>query len=200
MGPARSLWPGRGYSLIELMFVLGLVAITSGIIAPRLLAGLDDARTRGAARYLASRLQQTRMEAVARNATVALRFMTVDGGLAVVPFLDGNRNGVRSLDIQRGVDRPLRREERLKDQFPEVDFGTLPDLPAVDGSSAPPDSDPVRLGSSDAVSFTPDGTATPGSLYLLGRGGTQLVVRIFGETGKTRILRYEPRNRTWNPL
>ena len=47
------------------------------------------------------------------------------------------------------------------------------------------------------MTFTATGTATSGSLYLLGRGQTQYVVRIYGETGRTRILRYNARSRTW---
>jgi len=140
------------------------------------------------------------MEAVAKGANTALVFSTVDRDVVFTPFLDGNRNGVRSLDIRQGLDRPLGRSERLADQFPGIDFGTLPDLPAVDASTAAPGADPIRLGTANMVSFTPDGTATPGSLYLRGRGSTQLVVRVFGETGKTRILRFELRSRTWNPL
>jgi hypothetical protein len=50
------------------------------------------------------------------------------------------------------------------------------------------------------VSFTAQGTATPGSLYIRGSGRAQFVVRIFGETGKTRILRFDPRSGTWKPL
>jgi hypothetical protein len=182
------------------VFVLGLVAILSGLTVPRMLHGLEELRVRGAARYIASRMQQTRMEAVSRSANAALVF-TIDGDqVAFAPYLDGNRNGVRSLDIQHGLDRPLRREERLRDQFPGVRFGTLPDLPAVDASTAAPGGDPIRLGASSMVSFTPDGTATPGSLYLRGQGSSQFVVRVFGETGKTRILRFDLRSRTWKPL
>lgn len=200
LDPVRSAWPGHGYSLIELMFVLGLVAILSGIVLPRLTAGVDELRTRGAARYLSARLQQTRMEAITRSVNAALRVTAVGSSFRYAVYLDGNRNGVRSLDIQRGLDRRLAGEERLRDQFPGIDFGTLPDLPAVDGSSSPPGADPVRLGSSNMAAFTAEGTATPGSLYVLGPRNTQFVVRILGETGKTRILRFDRRSGTWKPL
>ena len=36
----------------------------------------------------------------------------------------------------------VRRAERLSDQFPGVEFGTVPNLPAVDSSSPPPGADP----------------------------------------------------------
>jgi hypothetical protein len=50
------------------------------------------------------------------------------------------------------------------------------------------------------VTFTPLGTATTGSLYVRGRHEAQYVVRVFGETGKTRLLKFNRRSGTWNPL
>jgi prepilin-type N-terminal cleavage/methylation domain-containing protein len=203
-GPVRISWPGRwanrGFTLIELMFAIGLIALLSALAVPRVLAGLDEVRARGAARYLAGRLQHTRMEAVVRSANAALRFVPAGSSFTYAAYLDGNRNGVRTIDIQRGIDRRLQQDEWLPQQFAGVDFGTLPDLPSVDESSPPPGADPIRIGSSNMVSFTAQGTATPGSLYVLGRRQAQFVVRIFGETGKTKVLRFDRRTRTWKPL
>ena len=85
-------------------------------------------------------------------------------------YVDGNRNGVRTVDIQRGWIARLDVEERLRDQFPGVDFGTLPDLPAVDGSSPPPGADPVRLGSSNMVRSPPAARPHPAASTCAGRG------------------------------
>jgi hypothetical protein len=186
--------------LIELMFVVGLLVTMAGASVPWLVGNLDDLHARGAVRYLSTRLQQARMEAIARNANTALRVVRTDTAFAFTRYVDGNRNGVRSVDMARGLDFAIGAEERLGDQFPGVDFGVIPNLPAVEPSSAPPGTDPVRLGAGDMVVFTPHGTATPGSLYVRGRGSAQLVVRIFGETGKTKILRFDRSARAWKPL
>ena len=50
------------------------------------------------------------------------------------------------------------------------------------------------------VTFTPLGTATAGSLYVRGKHNVQSVVRIFGETGRTRLLKFTRGSRTWKPL
>ncbi|PYR06303.1 MAG: hypothetical protein DMG00_19100, partial [Acidobacteria bacterium] len=63
-----------GYSIVEVMFVVGLVATLSGVAVPQMLAALDDFRATGAARYMAARLQRARMEAVMRSAEVAVKF------------------------------------------------------------------------------------------------------------------------------
>jgi len=190
-----------GHSLVELLFVAGIVATVSGIAVPQILAGLDDSRAIGAARYLSSRLYRVRAEAVMRSADVAMQFLpTGDGGYTFAEYVDGNRNGVRTHDIDRGVDRRLGGIERLSDSFKGVELGTVHDLPAVDAGGAAPGSDPIRLGASGFATFTALGTATPGSLYVRSARGAQYVIRIFGETGKTRVLRFNARTRQWVPL
>ena len=187
-------------SLIEIVFVLGVAATLGEVAIPETLSALDDMRAAGAARYVSTRLQRMRMEAITRNSAAALRFTPVAGQYSVAGYVDGNRNGVLSTDIQSGTDRAIQPADRLRDQFPGVEFGAVPGLPAVDPSSAPPGTDPIRLGSSDMATFTPEGTATPGSLYIRGQRNTQFVVRIFGETGKTRVLKFNAGSGQWIPL
>ncbi len=114
--------------------------------------------------------------------------------------VDGNRNGVLSADILAGVDQPIDAFEQLHDRFAGVEFGALLALPSVDPTGTPPGTDPIRVGASDIATFTPLGTSTSGSLYILGRNGTQLVVRIYGQTGRTRVLRFQPGSAQWMPL
>jgi type II secretory pathway pseudopilin PulG len=190
----------RGYSAVEVMFVTTLVAILSGIAVPQMLASVDDSRTIGAVRYLSSRLQRARMEAVARVAVVSVRFTADATGYSFAVYVDGNGNGVLAADIQRGVDRPVGRPERLSDSFQGVDIGVLANVPAVDAGSSPPNGDPLKLGASNAISFSPQGSSSSGSVYIRGRGRTQYVIRIFGETGKTRILKFNQASNQWTPL
>jgi hypothetical protein len=189
-----------GYSLVDLLFAVGLAVALTGIAIPQVLPGLDDVRTAGAARYVAGRLQYARMEAVRRSAAVAMQFVAANSGFSYGTYLDGNANGVRTREIASGVDQRIGAIERLGDQFPGVDFGTLPGLPPVDAGGQPPGNDPVRLGAGNIASFSSIGTASSGSLYILGRQRAQYVVRIYGDTGKTRILKFDSRSRTWQPL
>lgn len=199
-GPAAKWWPGHGYSLIEIVFVAGLVATLAAFALPGVQRTLDEFRTVGATRYLAARLERVRTEALTRSSDVGLRF--VQDGLAYRygVYIDGNANGIRAADIANGIDRLISHEERLSDQFSGVELGVLPGLPALDASSTPPGSDPVRLGSGNTATFTPEGTATPGSLYILGPHQVQLMIRIVGETGRSRTFKFDTRNRVWRPL
>jgi hypothetical protein len=187
------------FSFIDILFVLGTAATVSAVAVPETLATIDDSRTAAAARYISTRLQRTRMEAVSRNGSAALRFTRLPDHYEFASYIDGNRNGVISRDIQSGVDRLFQPIDRLADHFSGVDFGADADLPAVDPASPAPGDDPIRLGSSDMVTFTPTGTSSSGSLYIRGRRGTQYVVRVYGETGKTRVLRFNAGNGQWIP-
>jgi len=191
---------GAGYSMVELLFVTSLCLTLSAIAVPQTLMGLDDARTEGAARYVAARFQRARMEAVMQSTAVAVQFTQGAGSYSYAMYVDGNRNGVLTMDIQRGVDRRLGAVERLPDQFTGVDFGALSGLPAVDSGGTPPGTDPIRLGAGNLVSFSATGTSSAGSVYIRGRRTAQCVVRVFGETGKTRVLRFDGRSRQWKPL
>jgi prepilin-type N-terminal cleavage/methylation domain-containing protein len=190
----------NGFTLVELLFATGLMAVLTAAAAPQLLAGLDEWRTRGAVRYLSSRLYQARMEAAVRNADAAVRFVRAGSTYEYFTVVDGNRNGVRTPDVQAGIDRVVQPRERLADKFSGVEFGALPGLPPVDPAGAAPGADPIRLGTSDMVIFTALGSSSPGSLYVRGRGSVQYVLRMFAETGRIRILKFYPGSREWKPL
>lgn len=190
----------RAFSLIEIVFVLALAATVGALSIPPVLSSLDDLRAAGAVRYVSSRLQEARMHAIATSRETGVRFTHSADGYRFAAFVDGNANGIRTIDVQRGTDPLLRVPERLSDGFPGVEFGVLPGIPPVDPSASPPGEDPIRLGAGDIVTFTPLGTATPGSLYILGKRAAQYVIRVFGETGKTRILKFDSQAHVWKPL
>jgi type II secretory pathway pseudopilin PulG len=189
----------RGYSLIELTFVSGLIVTLSGMAVPQVLTAIDEYRTAAAVRYLTTRLARARMEAVVRSTDVAVRFIQAGEGDSYAVYADGNGDGVRTRDIQEGTDPLLMPAEHLRDNFAGVAFEVLAGLPPVE-SGPPTDGDPLKLGSSNLLSFSPLGTSSSGSVYIRGRSGAQYVIRAYGQTGKVRAMKYDPRNRRWNPL
>jgi len=189
-----------GHSLAELVVAVGLMVTVTAIATPAVEAGLDDARTSGAARYLAARLADARMEAIQRSAEVAMRFTATPGGYSYAVYVDGNHNGVLARDVQERIDRPIQTDENLANHFRNVEFGTLPGLPAIDAGGTPPGSDPVRCGSSNSLSFGPLGSSSSGTVYLLGRSRSQYAVRVFGGSAKIRVYRFDWRSNRWSPL
>lgn len=189
-----------GYSLIELLFVISVAATVSGMAIPPLLSALDDYRTAGAVRYISTRIQRTRMEAVVRSTNAAMQFVQAGAGYSYGIYVDGNGDGVRTTDITNGIDGRLGAVERLPDNYVGVDFGLLPGLPPVDPGSQAPGTDPIKLGSSNLLSYSSIGTSSSGSLYIRGRSRAQYVIRILGDTGRTRVLKFDLRTRQWKAL
>jgi hypothetical protein len=151
---------------------------------------MERARARGAARYLAAQMSDARMDAITRSAAVALRFRADGQGIMLDTFVDGNRNGVRAVDIAGGVDWRLRSTARLEHLFPGVVIGVPAD--AVEG--------PIALGGSELLTFTPAGTATSGTVHVLGRDGSRFAVRILGATARIRVLRFDEAADRWVEL
>ena len=189
-----------GYSLIELLFVMSAAATVSGMAIPQLLAALDDYRTAGAVRYISTRIQRIRMEAVSRSTNMAIEFVQAGTGYSYGTYVDGNGDGVRTPDIKKGIDRRLGAIEHLPDNYAGVDFGLLPGLPPVDAGSPAPGTDPIKLGSSNLLSYSAIGTSSSGSVYIRGRSQAQYVIRILGDTGRIRVLKFDQRSRQWKAL
>ena len=164
----------QGFTLLELVFALGLAAMMATITVPYVLAGVDNARARAAARYLAGRFALARALAVSRGTNVGVRFETVGDSVIVAAYADGDEDGVRTADIESGVDRALERPVRLADLFPAVTCTLV-------------------LGAGDIMAFTPTGTSSSGTVSIRGREGSQYAVRVFGPTARTRVLRFDSR-------
>jgi hypothetical protein len=185
---------------LELIFVVALGVTVSAAAVPQYLSGLDDIRAAAATRYVSARFQRARMDAVTRSASVAVQFAPLGTGYTFAVYVDGNRNGVLTSDIQRGTDRLIGASERVSDQFPGVEFGVLAGLPAIDAGGTAPGTNPIHLGSGSLASFSAAGTSSSGTVYLRSRGNAQYAVRIFGETGRTRMLKFDRAARVWRPL
>src|SRR5439155_7057666 len=88
-----------GYSFLELIFALGLIVTVVATATPQLMLTVDDARAAGAARFVAAKLRETRMNAIARSTDVGLEFVSTPSGYTYAAYIDGNRNGVRTAEI-----------------------------------------------------------------------------------------------------
>jgi prepilin-type N-terminal cleavage/methylation domain-containing protein len=175
----------RGHSLLELLICLAVAGTLAAISVPMMGNALDHSRLRGAAFHMSARLYLTRMQAVRRYANVALRFTPAGSDVKYQTFADGDGDGVRSADITSGRDVPLDLPEAIGDNYPGVWFGFVPGCPLIDGS--PASGNPVRIGSSGLLSYSPGGSSTSGTLYLRSRDEGYAIV-LLGATGRTRLL------------
>lgn len=166
-----------------------IMVIVGGAAIPLAHTSVDRTRAAGAARYVAGRMAMARFEAVRRSAHVAIRFVQQPDGYWLQMFVDGNRNGVRSSDIAKGVDTAISANEQLRHHFSGVQFGIQPGVTGIDPGPFNT-TDPIQIGSSTLLSFSPNGSSTSGTLFLHGLRGNQFAVRVLGATGRTRVLEF----------
>lgn len=196
----RSLVGASGQSLLELSLALSLALVTLALAAGALLSLRREARTLGAAHYLAARLAEERIGAIRRRASGGFLFTRVDTRYVLQRVVDGNGNGLRSADVADGSDRLLDVPFAISHLFPGVELAVGRPVTAIegDGPGLSEGADPVRIGSTRFLSFAPHGTGTSGTLYLAGEG-RQLAVRVFGTTGRVRVFEFMPARAEWVP-
>jgi len=186
-----------GTSLLEALLAAAIAVTVGAISVPPLMGQRDWLQTAGAARHVAALVHATRAEALKRGVHVALVFLPLGQDFRFAIFADGNDDGVRAGDIAAGIDRQVSAWVRIGDQFPRAAFGIVPGVADPDSGSTLTGS-PLKLGGSSVLSFGPAGGATSGTVYLRGPAEQQYALRLLGQTGRSRLLRFDFKERRWN--
>lgn len=193
----------QGFQLLELIVVLALVGLSAAAGIPHLLRASAGGRVRLAAAELVSALRLARAYAVRHSANVGVKFVEGEGGrVTYTLYRDGDGDGVRSRDIERGVDPPTGPARLLERLGPRVGLGFPPGRPPRDPSDPSRRldrlDDPIRFNRSNIASFGPLGSATPGSLYLTDHREHLAAVRVTGRSGRIRMLVYDREAERWH--
>jgi type II secretory pathway pseudopilin PulG len=190
-----------GFQLVELVVGLALVALAAGFLTPPLLRLADRSRVRLAGGELVSVLRLARSEAIRHNCRVGVKFRPGEDGASWALFRDGDGDGVRNQDIDTGVDPPLGLPRTLTHLGRHVRFGFPPGPPPRDPGDPSRRlkrlDDPIRFNLSDIASFDPFGGSTPGSLYITDGRSHLVAVRVFGRTGKVKLIRWDAAEDRW---
>jgi type II secretory pathway pseudopilin PulG len=176
----------RGHSLVEMLVVVAIMMTMAAVASPFFRPMFADAHLLAAGREFCSTFRLAASAAVRSNVYTAIRFEREGEQVRYAVYRDGDRDGVRSDDIARG------RDTLVAGPFPlgtgsTVRVGIRPGTPAIPPERGVLSGDPIRFGNSDIISFSPLGTATPGTFYLAG-DGAQAAVRVTGSTARVRIM------------
>jgi type II secretion system protein H len=161
-----------GFSLIELMVVLLLIAVMSAMIIPAMHGTYEDALLRSTARRLIDVLNLANSRAVTLNQTFQVRLNTTDGKYLLEPLRKAAATAPPQFTPFEGV----------FDKRISVVLRSPISLPA---SEANDEDGRPHIGQ---ISFYPDGTADNRELLLRDRDGFQLALRINPITARVHIV------------
>ncbi len=188
----------RGATLLDTLYALVLCVTMAAIAAPVVGGSLDRERTIVGTQYLAGQLQRARLESLKQGRSVAVRLEIVEQRARLQLFVDGNGNGVSQQEIDRAIDPPLAPPEFLDDRSRDVSLRVNQRIVDVSGAGAiAPGDDPLRIGNTALLAFSPLGGATSGTLYVAAHRGPQMAIRVFGGTGRVRVLMFDAQARQW---
>lgn len=103
-----SMTPSKGFSLLELLTTIALMAVLSAIAVPNVLRMMPHYRLGGSAREILSIVNYAKMAAIKENSTVVIAFNSASNHCAV--FVDDGEGGGTAEDGTRnGGERILKR-------------------------------------------------------------------------------------------
>jgi len=189
-----------GAALIDVLVASALMFIMAAIAVPVVGGTLERERTIVGTQFLAGQLQRARLAALKRAASVAVRLEVAGERASLRLFVDGNGNGVLQKDIDKGVDPPLSPLQWIDEHSRDVSLRINQVIEEVGGTETlDPGGDPLRIGNTALLAFSPLGSATSGTVYVAARRGPQMAIRVFGATGRVRVLMFDAPTRQWLP-
>jgi len=189
----RSRASAAGYSVLELLFVVGIMTILSGMAVVQIGVSRPAALGDGAMRVLLSQMNAARELAITQRRNMRLTFTNANQVQIIREEVPGpTLTTIRSVLFESGI------------QF--VLITGLPDTPDAFGNSGPVVF-ASATGTPPEVKFTPegvfvnqDGVTLNGSVFvaLPAQALSARSVTIFGSTGRIRAYRWD--GRAWKPV
>ncbi len=159
-----------GFTLLELMLVIVLISIFTGLMVAEMRGTYEDALLRSTARKIVSAVNLASSKAVTINRPVSL---FVDRRLSRLRL---QVLGDRSMSEEEVIDSRISLEIRSVVAAGEEDF------------SGPTFNSEQKDQNSDSIQFLPDGTADGREIRLRDRQGMELGLQINAVTGRVLIM------------
>ncbi|MEW6615753.1 MAG: GspH/FimT family pseudopilin [Thermodesulfobacteriota bacterium] len=177
-----------GFTIIELIVVVGIVCVTAAIAIPNIISWIPTIRVNSAARDLVSEMQLARMKAVSERNDYVITFDTTTYEYSI--YDDGDNDfstaGVETSELVKTVD--------VDTKYKGIQFGYVAGETGTSGTAI---SSSITFSSSNET-FEPNGTANKnGSIYLIptediagSRRDRQRAITVI-QTGRIKLWKYD---------
>ncbi len=177
-----------GFTLLELMVVLVLMAIMAAMIVPEMKGTFEDALLRSTSRDLVSVLNLAYSRAISINQVHRVRLDPSSGKYFVETRVRGGGDFISVQDVA-GSEGKLDQRISIEIRNSSEDVSEIPALPSFSNSrteSREPESD-------NTISFYPDGTADRRDIQLQDREGFRVSLQVNPITARVRVIETERR-------
>ena len=177
----------QGFTLIELMVVVVIIAIVTAVIIPEMKGTYEDALLRSTSRKLVSACSLAYSQAVTANQLHRVRLDTRKGRYALEKSASEGGSGFVQVKDLPGCEGEL--DSRISIQIRKP--GVEPKPESRDEARSDPPEDQSSQGTEDVLVFNADGTAEDREIVLKDREGFRLALRISPTTARVRIIEME---------
>lgn len=188
-----------GFSLVEILTVTSIISIVLLVAVPAFTSLRRRDALVASASEIATQLRAARSESIALGRNVGVRFERHPEGWRYGKYVDGDFDGIRTADIRKGIDWPRGEMHFVLHATGGATIG-MPAIPLRDpdtGKKLPKSSSPVGFGRASLCSFSSLGSATSGSVYLTDGDHRAAIVRVYGATGRVRIMLWDDGRQKW---
>lgn len=187
-----------GFAFIDLIVVLAIVGIIVLCAIPAFAAYRRQSSVLAAAHEMRSLLRAVRSRAIAHDGNCGVKFVKTATNWTYTLYDDGNANGISNANITKGIEKRYFGPAVVMPSFRTASISLLPKtIRDPDGAKLLPSDPALQFGNSTICSFSPQGGGTPGTIYISDGISNLYCVRVFGATGRLRMLRYDSGKQKW---